>query len=279
MSAGAVEDLQRTISRERDTLGTLEDLESGSREIEEASSAASVAFARASAELSQIPVRRVPTYEHPRLLREAMSLAQSRVLIISPWITPAVVDGGFLGEFESLLRRGVQVHIGFGIKGDSDRRANNPAVDALRRLSADFSNFSLIDMGNTHAKVLIWDQNWVSSSFNWLSFRGDPNRTFRQEEGIFVALPDRVEEAYSEMLDLLGVGNEDRVQIKTPQSGGADTQQLIRGGESHTVEFKETARWNRSVLHLHAPRLDAPTEARSSKSKELSATTRRWKHR
>ena len=48
-------------------------------------------------------------------------------------------------------------------------------------------------LGDTHAKILIKDDDWlVITSFNWLSFRGDPKRTFREEWGTRVAIPDQV---------------------------------------------------------------------------------------
>jgi hypothetical protein len=43
------------------------------------------------------------------------------------------------------------------------------------------------DWGDTHAKVLIKDSDFsVVSSFNWLSFKGDPSRTFRDEQDLKV---------------------------------------------------------------------------------------------
>jgi hypothetical protein len=50
--------------------------------------------------------------------------------------------------------------------------------------------------GYTHAKVLIWDDKWVTTSFNWLSFKGDPRRTFRQQEGVLVAIKAKVDKRY-----------------------------------------------------------------------------------
>ncbi|WP_327319614.1 nucleotide-binding protein [Streptomyces sp. NBC_01235] len=35
---------------------------------------------------------------------------------------------------------------------------------------------------STHAKGLVHDDVWVTTSFNWLSFKGDPDRTYRTEE-------------------------------------------------------------------------------------------------
>ena len=54
--------------------------------------------------------------------------------------------------------------------------------------------------GNTHAKVLIKDRDFAAiTSFNWLSFAGDPNRTFRDEQGILLRRPELVEQKFSEL--------------------------------------------------------------------------------
>ena len=50
---------------------------------------------------------------------------------------------------------------------------------------------------NTHAKILIYDGNWINTSFNWLSFRGDSDRTYRMEEGTLVAILSRVDKEYA----------------------------------------------------------------------------------
>lgn len=47
-------------------------------------------------------------------------------------------------------------------------------------------HFTFTRIRNTHAKVLIFDDTWISTSFNLLSFRGDPSRTYRMEEGTLV---------------------------------------------------------------------------------------------
>jgi phosphatidylserine/phosphatidylglycerophosphate/cardiolipin synthase-like enzyme len=50
-------------------------------------------------------------------------------------------------------------------------------------------------LGNTHAKVLISDDRYIIvTSFNWLSFRGDPKRTFRDERGTLVSRAEYVEQ-------------------------------------------------------------------------------------
>jgi len=57
----------------------------------------------------------------------------------------------------------------------------------------------LVRLGNTHAKVLIKDSEFLAvTSFNWLSFRGDPGRTFRDEQGTLVQQPEYVDNKFDE---------------------------------------------------------------------------------
>jgi hypothetical protein len=46
----------------------------------------------------------------------------------------------------------------------------------------------------------------VSTSFNWLSFLGDPKEKARDESGLLVAKPEYVEELFKDGLDLLENG-------------------------------------------------------------------------
>jgi hypothetical protein len=59
----------------------------------------------------------------------------------------------------------------------------------------------VVRLGDTHEKILIADlQSAVVTSFNFLSFRGDPKRGFRRETGIFYAVKARVEELAADVL-------------------------------------------------------------------------------
>ena len=52
----------------------------------------------------------------------------------------------------------------------------------------------LVRFGDTHAKVLVCDRSFaIVTSFNWLSFRGDPRRSFRDERGMHVGLPEFID--------------------------------------------------------------------------------------
>jgi hypothetical protein len=152
--------------------------------------------------LTQAPVRILEVQEHPKILREAISTAQDRLLIVSPWVRVAVVNGLFLKTLEDCLQRGVQVAIGYGIDdGREVFERDREAERSLLELAGRYDSFRLARLGDTHAKVLVVDRAYVVvTSFNWLSFRGDPNRPFRDERGTLVAVPEEVDRIYDDYM-------------------------------------------------------------------------------
>ncbi len=143
-------------------------------------------------EISTPKIQTLAVYEHPAILYASMQSAQESLIIISPWITSAVVTRSFVDILEGILKKGVDVKIGFGI-GDDDRY-DRRAKSLLNDLSNKYNNFLLKELGDTHAKVLIKDNNYyVITSFNWLSFKGDPKKKFREEWGNYVKGPELVE--------------------------------------------------------------------------------------
>lgn len=153
---------------------------------------------------TEAQVRFIKVFEHPELLQEALKESQSRLLIISPWLNPVVVNREFTTRLEALLRRGVSVYIGHGISQENERRnkgADDAAQRSLEHLSSRYTNFHFKRFGDTHAKVLAWDSKCaVLTSFNWLSFKGDWNRGYRDEQGIVVTIPSKVNEKFAEEL-------------------------------------------------------------------------------
>lgn len=144
--------------------------------------------------------RMIGVLEHPPLLMEALTTSGKRLVILSPWIRAAVVTELFVRRLEERLRRNVEVYIGYGL-GEVHQEDMSPldrrAEDALQRLLVKYKTFQLKRFGDTHAKVLICDNRFcVASSFNWLSFRGDPKRTFREELGFLIRDPQAVEESF-----------------------------------------------------------------------------------
>lgn len=162
-------------------------------------------FDETKAEIDRLVVRPVRVYEHPQILRTALDDATRRLLIISPWITSGVVDHGLLQRIEATCGRGVTIHIGFGIGdgGPFGRPRDERPIRSLRDIARRHKNFTLVDLGNTHAKILICDDFIVKTSFNWLSFRGDPDRTYRQEEGVLIREPVHVNEEYEHFRSII----------------------------------------------------------------------------
>lgn len=153
--------------------------------------------------LKRIPVRVLEVHEHAPLLVDALNTAQEQLLIISPWIRAAVVNDRFIKSVRRLLESDVAVVIGYGIDDGKSVSERDRAVEKkLQSLAAEFENFSFIRLGDTHAKVLIVDHSYaVVTSFNWLSFRGDPNRPFRDERGTLIAIEEEVKRLRSDYMD------------------------------------------------------------------------------
>ncbi len=139
---------------------------------------------RAEAQHSAQVIRQFSVYEHPPFLEQALLTASKRLMIVSPWITRRVVDETFVKKLERLLERNVMVDIIFGIKDDTT--SSKQAISQLCRLSDSFPNFRFYRHGNNHSKILIVDDTVITTSFNWLSFKGDSSLTFRREEGTLV---------------------------------------------------------------------------------------------
>jgi phosphatidylserine/phosphatidylglycerophosphate/cardiolipin synthase-like enzyme len=106
-----------------------------------------------------------------------------------------------------LLKRGVQVFIGYGLGEKDENRypADIQAEKTLQKLANQYSKtFILKRLGDTHAKILISDNKFaVSTSFNWLSFKGERDRTFRDERGTLVSDPHKIDELFDNLLKRL----------------------------------------------------------------------------
>lgn len=152
--------------------------------------------------VEDIAVRSVDVHEHPLLLNKALNGAKKRLLIIAPWVKGGVVNTDFVAALERRLRAGVEVHIGHGY-GPDDSGSDDFALRKLNNLAARYDKLRVVRLQNTHAKILISDDLWVTTSFNWLSFKGDPNRTYRMEEGTLIQIQSEVDKAFQRYVDVL----------------------------------------------------------------------------
>lgn len=131
--------------------------------------------------------RILSTYEHRPLLEQALKEAKKRITIISPWIKNDALDDELLSIINSTLQRKVEVHIGYGISQDKPHFENRATRNLKNLQSKPYGKYlKIYYLGNTHEKVLICDERYaIVTSFNWLSFKGSPERGFRQETGLF----------------------------------------------------------------------------------------------
>jgi hypothetical protein len=133
------------------------------------------------------------TMEHRGELIQAVMRAREELVIISPWMNRGAVDNELRQAFEEALRKHKSLHIriGFGI-ARSDRRPEQEAQDAeksqkflMDRLAKFGERFSMVDLGNTHQKIVICDDKLaIVTSFNFLSFnpKFDPRKGYVREE-------------------------------------------------------------------------------------------------
>jgi hypothetical protein len=116
------------------------------------------------------------------------------------------VQGGTLwaGTTGSSSRRQERACSSAGVWDESEEKSDKSALEALQRLMLRYETFWISRLGDTHAKVLVSDRKYaIVTSFNWLSFRGDPNRTFRDEQGTMVRIPELIDQKFDYLLSRL----------------------------------------------------------------------------
>jgi hypothetical protein len=91
---------------------------------------------------------------------------------------------------------------GFGTDRESEaKKSSSWSLTQLLRLSRRYNkNFRFVKMNESHAKVLISDDVYIATSFNWLSFMGDKRRKYRTEFGEMRNLPAIVDHRFELML-------------------------------------------------------------------------------
>lgn len=140
-------------------------------------------------------------YEHRPKLVEALTSAKSHVIIVSPWLNTDAVDYDLRQEMGKTLQRGVSISIayGFGEITPAEKRT----IQKLKELAKNKKGkLRLHRVGDLHSKVLICDQEFmVLTSFNWLSFAGDPMRGVRLEDGMLTRDKKAISEKTGEWLE------------------------------------------------------------------------------
>lgn len=128
----------------------------------------------------------IHTYQIREYLLKALKQAKNRLMIISPWIKANVVDKDFLSTLEATLKRKVKVYIIYGIKGSKNQN-DSQSIQQLENFEANYKNLKFDKTENSHRKQIICDDKFaIVTSFNFLSFRADPNLTYRDELGVII---------------------------------------------------------------------------------------------
>jgi phosphatidylserine/phosphatidylglycerophosphate/cardiolipin synthase-like enzyme len=163
-------------------------------------------------------IQSILCHEHPGWLKKALLSSKKRLLIISPWIRHQVVNWEFVASLEALLRQDVDVYIGYGLddgdvggKGGDAAKSKLPitpqAEKDLKQLADRHKNFRFVFVGNTHRKTLVSDDSFaVVTSFNWLSFKGDPRDKPRDEGGVVIRKKAYVDSEFATAVSLLENG-------------------------------------------------------------------------
>lgn len=139
-------------------------------------------------------IRILSMTEHRPMLLQALKEAKKRVLIVSPWLNPTAVNRELRELIAQAVARGVEVWIGYGF-GESDYREKQTLrmLEEMQQKVKGGKRLRLCRLEDTHAKVVICDESYmITTSFNWLSFAGDPERGNRVEIGTLTREPKAV---------------------------------------------------------------------------------------
>jgi molybdopterin converting factor small subunit len=145
----------------------------------------------------------IHTYEIREYLLRALKEAKKRIMIISPWIKSNVVNQEFISNLETALKHKVEVYIIYGIKGSSFQN-DNWSIKQLENLKNKYKHLTFEKTTNSHRKQIVCDDKFaVVTSFNFLSFRADPNLTYRDELGVILRDQQTIEDLFNSGIELI----------------------------------------------------------------------------
>ena len=150
----------------------------------------------------QLKPSRLKVTDLSQIRREALRFAKNRIMFISPWVKSGVVNSEFLRMLEEALLRGVRVDIAIGIGEDLSDSDSEP-ISKLVSLAKKHQSLMTISKWKSHEKVLIADNAYIESTFNWLSFQGVNNRHYRRERGTLTVDQNLADEVHEELLQAI----------------------------------------------------------------------------
>jgi len=145
-------------------------------------------------------------YEHRPKLIEALRIAKKQIIIVSPWLNTDAIDYELRIEIGKTLQKGVSIMIAYGFSEENwvEKESVKRLKDTAKNKKG---NLKIYRVGDLHSKVLICDEEFmILTSFNWLSFAGDPTRGTRYEDGMLTydkfAIKEKISEWTGRVSDL-----------------------------------------------------------------------------
>ncbi|MEU9595358.1 hypothetical protein AB0E06_00895 [Streptomyces sp. NPDC048109] len=123
----------------------------------------------------RLPAARLVTdATHRTLLRVSLSRARRRLVIASDGLAAEIVDTALVGALRTRLEEGVEVTLVLpdGTHPVGDRRQYGEARQRLQDLLVAFPGRLHLMEGSNRAALLVWDDEAVVGSFNYLAFDG-----------------------------------------------------------------------------------------------------------
>jgi predicted ABC-type ATPase len=119
--------------------------------------------------------------DHRSVLRDALETAQRHVVIVSPFLTEAVIAADDIeAEIRTAVRRGVLIRIVSDPQLNRDQAAFERCVRRLENAGAQVRPAAT---QGVHSKILLVDRSWlVVGSFNWLSAVRQPESRWARYE-------------------------------------------------------------------------------------------------
>tara|TARA_R110002072_G_scaffold303078_1_gene492924 strand:- start:2045 stop:4420 length:2376 start_codon:yes stop_codon:yes gene_type:complete len=217
--------------------------------------------------VAELKARRLHLYSLGDVFDEALQTATSRLVIVSAFISTAVIDRKFVAALTAALERGVRVWIQYGMGGkdpQEERREWKEAERSLKDLYKQYPDQVLIDpRGGTHEKILICDDRFVAvGSFNWLSYPGAKARKKRKESALQIFDKEQVDDWF-EWVTSRFKGNSDepvaqrnvgplRARLKSAETRPHESQQNEATGTADCEQTGERFGKYRLVKSLDA---------------------------
>ena len=136
--------------------------------------------------------RLIRTEEHRPLLLQAIDDSSLELTLVSAWINPYAFDDEVSRRLVAAIGRGVTVRIAWGMgvrhpDGPRQQATGNRVISEFKRLVPEILRHSLtVKFATTHEKFIICDDRFCAwGSFNWLSYRGEPDDAYRRETSYY----------------------------------------------------------------------------------------------